>query len=157
MKSVQVSKTIQAAPEPVFDVFADLRNAGDRITDIISIEVLGDAPIGVGTKWRETRKVFGKEHTEEMEIMAFNRPEGYKVEAESSGSHYRTEFSFEPEGDGTKVTMTFGAVPLTLFAKIISFFMGPMMRKTLAQCMERDMDDLKSYLESNKAPAAQNT
>ena len=154
MKAVQVSIEIQAAPEAVFNVFADLERAAERITDIIKLEMLSEGPVGVGSRWRETRVVFNKEATEEMEITVFDPPNGYSVEAESHGSHYKTEFVFSPKGDGTEVTMTFEATPISFMAKVMGFFMGPMMRNMISKCVAKDMTDLKRVLEQGEAEAA---
>ncbi len=151
MKPVEVSKQIQAGVEEVFAIFADLENAAERITEIIKLDMLTEGPVGLGTRWRETRMMFKREATEEMEITAFDPPNGYTVEAESHGSHYRTELRFVPHGEGTKATMTFYAQPLTLMAKIMGVLTAPMMRGTLEKCLHKDMDDLKRYLESAQA------
>ena len=151
MSAIQVSNFIQESPDRVFDVFADLRQAADRIEDITHLEVLDDKPIGVGTRWRETRRVFGKEHTEEMEITAFSRPHSYKVEAGGPSVHYLTQLQFEAEGDGTKVTMSFDATPKTFMTKIFNALTGPMMRKSMIKCLEKDMAGLKQFLESGDA------
>ena len=83
MSTLTTSKFVQAPPEATFDAFTDLRSAPDRIEAITALEVLGDGPVGVGTRFRETRVVFKREATEEMEITAFDRPNSYAVEAES--------------------------------------------------------------------------
>ena len=151
MKTVAVSKLIEAGIDEVFAVFADLESAADRITDIVKLEMLTEGPVAVGTRWRETRIMFKKEATEEMEITAFNPPNGYTVEAESHGAHYRTEITFVAEGEGIKATMSFQATPLTWMAKIMYLVTGPMMRGMLIKCLEKDMADLKRYLETAKA------
>ena len=148
MKPVEVTKFIKADVDQVFQVFSDLENCAERIEAIIKLEVLTDGPVGLGTRWTETRVMFGKESSETMEITQWKPSESYLAEAESHGSHYYSEYRFETEGEGTKVTMTFWATPLNLFARIMGFLMGGMMRKTLIKCMDQDMDELKHYLEN---------
>ena len=149
MKPLEVSKQINAGQDAVFAVFSDLEKIAERITDIVKLEILarGDK-VGVGTRWRETRVMFGKQATEEMEITSFTAPTGYRVEAKSHGSHYISEYRFQSQGQGTLVTMTFRAEPLNLFTRVMGFLMAPMMRKTMVNCLDKDMTDLKTQLES---------
>ena len=151
MKPVEVSKQIQAGVDEVFAVFSDLEHCAERIDGIAKLEILSDGPVGLGTRWRETRVMFGKEATEVMEITQWQPPHSYLTEAKSHGSHYLSEFRFEPQDGGTLVTMTFQARPLTLFARIMGFLMGPVMRGSIVKCFNQDMDDLKRFLESANA------
>ncbi len=154
MSAIHVSTTIKAPLERVFAVFADLEGAADVIEGIMKLEILTDGPVGVGTRWRETRLMFKKEATEEMEITAFDPPNGYKVEAQSHGSQYLSEFKFTPKDDGVEAVMSFEAKPLTLMARIMGFIMAPMMRGFMVKCLEKDLDDLKRHLEQGDAPPA---
>jgi hypothetical protein len=153
MSQLQTSILIAAGKEEVFAVFADLESAQERIEDIIQIEMLTEGPMALGTRWRETRKVFGKEATEEMEITVFDVPNKYAAEAESHGSQYFSEYVFEQEGEETRVTMTFRAKPLTFFAKIMAFITGPMIKKTLLKCIAKDLNELKQHIEGRPAEA----
>ena len=145
---VKVSKVIEGSQDRVFQVFTELEQAPQRIAGITNLEVLSEGPVGKGTRWRETRVMFGKEAVEEMEISDFQPSTGYAVEAESCGCLYQTSFDFEPEGSQTKVTMSFKSTPLTFFGRIMGFLMGGMMRKTMVKCMDADMSDLKAFIEA---------
>lgn len=151
MKEVVVSRVLPAPPAEAFAACTDLEGAADRIRSITKLEVLGGAPVGAGTRFRETRVMFGREATEEMEITDWAPPKGYAVEADSHGSHYRTVFSFEPEGeDATRVTLRFAAEPRTLLAKLFTFLM-PGMTKTVEKCLVEDLEDIAASL---RGPAA---
>ncbi len=63
MVSFTIKKRLEAPPERIFEVCTDLRNAGKHLRGIKKPEVLGDGPIGVGTRFRETRiLVAGRTH-----------------------------------------------------------------------------------------------
>ena len=146
MKEVVVRRVLPAPPEKAFAACTDLEAAPDRIRAIVKMEVLGGGEIGVGTRFRETRVMFGREATEEMEITDWAPPKGFVVEARSHGTHYRTVYSFEPEGaDATTVTLRFGAEPQTFFAKIMGFVFSGMM-KTVEKCLVDDLDDIAASL-----------
>jgi hypothetical protein len=147
-KTVACATRINAAPERVFEVFTDLRNAPGRIKSIIRLEVLGEGPIGRGTRFRETRKLFGKEATETMEITAFDPPVSYTVEADSCGAHYVSRFEFRPENGATNVEMSFSMVPQSFMAKVMGMIMGGKMADMCRKMIEKDMTDLKGVIES---------
>jgi carbon monoxide dehydrogenase subunit G len=138
---------INAPVEAVFELFADIPEAARRIQGIERIEMLTDGPVGVGTRFRETRIFFNREATEEMEFTDFEAPERYRVECRSHGAHYLSTFNFIPEAAGTRVQCTFEVRPLSLFAKLMSPFAGAMMG-SVRKCTESDMRDLKAIAES---------
>ena len=111
MATLTVVRTIGAPPERTFEAFSNLETAAERIRGIEKLEILqrsesGKNGIGVGTRFRETRIMFGKEATEEMEITRFEPPSGYTVEARSHGAHYVSTFSFRADGEGTRLEMS---------------------------------------------------
>ena len=74
MTSFEVSTVISASPERVFALFTDLAHAPDNIRAIKKLELLTPGPMCMGTRFRETRVMFGKEATEEMEVIERTRP-----------------------------------------------------------------------------------
>lgn len=144
---MSMTLTVHANVDEVFRMCTDLRHAPERISGITRMEVLTDGPIGVGTRFRETRVMFKKEHTEEMEITEFTPGRSYTVECESCGCHYRSGFDFTPSGDGTNVTFRMDARPLTwaarLMAPISALMFSPMMKK----CVGQDLADIKAAAE----------
>lgn len=147
-----IRKHVDAPREKVFEVASDFVNAAGFIRGITGIEMLTDGPVGVGTKFKETRVIMKREATEEMEVTAFDPPESYVLECESCGCRYRSEFRFTPSGGGTDVEMTFEGKGLTVFAKVMSFIMRPMMK----MCMKetgKDLDDVKAAAEGKRAGA----
>lgn len=68
MTPIRMSTTIQAPPERAFAAFADFPHAARSVSGIERIEMLTDGPVGAGTRFRETRIMFGREATEEMKV-----------------------------------------------------------------------------------------
>ena len=147
---VTIREQISASPERVFAVASDFANAPKAIPGILRVEMLTPGPVGVGSRFRETRKMFGKEASEEMTVAEIEPPRRYLLTAESHGSRYRTEFRFEPAAAGTEVVMTFRGEPLTAFAKVMTFVMKPMI-KSVAKLCARDLADLKRSIEGEGA------
>lgn len=153
MVSFTLRKHFDAPPARVFEVCTDLRNADKHIRGIKKLEVVGNGPIGLGTRFRETRLMFRRECTEEMEIVSFDPPRSYVVGCESHGCRYRSEFRITPSGGGSDLELTFAAEPQTLLAKV----MGVVFRGMLKSCMkemEKDLDDLKAVAEGREAATA---
>jgi uncharacterized protein YndB with AHSA1/START domain len=153
MPGVTLTQQINAPVEKVFQLATDLDGWAGRIKGITKVERLTDGPVGVGTRFRETRVMFGRSATEEMEFTAFEPNRRYVLEAESCGCRYRHEFRFERVGSATRVTTEFGAVPLTFMARLMSKLMGWMMGSAVRKCVQQDLDDLKSAAESAPQPA----
>lgn len=146
MTELEIRRHVAATPQRVFAQAANFAGAADTISAITKMEMLTDGPVGVGTRFRETRVMFGREATEEMTVAAFDSPRSYILHAQSHGSDYRSEMRFEPSGDGTDVVMTFQATPLTRVAKVMSVLVKPMM-KSMGKMILKDLDDLKIAVE----------
>ena len=147
MAEVRIKRHVKAPPEKVFEVAADFPNAAEFINGISKMEMLTEEPVRVGTRFRETRVMFKREATEEMEITAFDPPRSYALGCVSHGCRYHTVMSFTRHDGGTDLEMNFQATPLTLFAKVMSVVMSPMMKK-LAETCGKDLDDVKAAVES---------
>ncbi len=134
----------------VFRAFTDLERVPTRVEGIERLEVLTEGPMQVGTRFRETRKMFGREATEEMTVTEFTELRGYVATAESCGARYRAEYTFDDAADGTKVSFTFEAKPVTFMAKVMTPITGPLARRMMKKCFEKDMDDLTAAIEGGR-------
>ncbi len=147
MGQMTVSKHIAAPQDAVFAIITDLEGAEARITGIKKVELLTDGPLGVGTRWRETRTMFKRDATEEMEIAAFDPPNSYTTTAESCGCTYRTEMRCAPVEGGTELSMTMGWKANSIGAKLMSW-MGFLMKGVMKKCIEQDLADIKAHAEA---------
>ena len=106
MKPIRVERSVSAPPERVWAIVTDLERSPTVIEGIDRVERLdGGAGFGVGTRWRETRTIFGKEATEVMEIAAVEPGRSYVATANSRGMRYRTEVGVEGAGPGVSVSV----------------------------------------------------
>ena len=148
-----VDRHIAAPPDVVFARASDFRRATETVAAIVKMDILTSGPVGVGTRFRETRVLFGREATEEMTVTTFEPPRRYTLSAESHGSRYHTELSFVPDGQGTRMTMTFQGTPVTLMARVMSVLMRPMMKSAAKMCA-KDLDDIKAAIERDRGAVA---
>jgi len=150
MPSYSFSEHIKAPPARVFELFTDIERAPEHVSGIKRVEVLTEGGVKPGMKWRETREFAGREATETLEITALEPNKSYRVDCDSHGAIWRSDFRFTPDGDGTRVDLEMRCLPQTLKAKImspLSLLFAGMLKKAIRQ----DLDDLKRAAESGGA------
>lgn len=152
MPIIHATHQAPAPPERVFEVYSDIERAADRIGAIIAVEKITPGPVQLGTRFRETRVVFKREHTEEMEFVELQPGQTYTLRAFSCGAEYRTRFDFRAEGSGTRVDVTMTISPKTVAAKLFSP-LSLLMKKTIRKCLEDDMKNLDKAFESSSEAA----
>lgn len=141
------SITINTPVEKVFETFTSLDKATERVEGITNIEILdGPAIMQVGTKWRETRVMFGKEATEVMWVTELTLNQSYTVEASSHGAKYITTYTFTSNGDSTDVQFSFEGTPLNTSARIMSIVSKLFIGAT-KKALRKDLEDLKRAAE----------
>lgn len=152
MNDIEVSRVVAAPVERVWEVFTDLGRAAERMSGVESIQVVTPGPFKVGTTWRETRRLQGKASTEQITVTECEPPGRYVAEAESGGAHYRSEFTFTPDGpDRTRVRAVFTAQSRNAVDKLVGAVLGGLMTPALVSTMERDLADLADFCESSTA------
>lgn len=146
---LETSIEISADRTSVFEAFTELSAYTDRIDAITKIEILAGDKAALGTRFKETRIMFGKEASEIMEFTAFETPSRFVLDARSHGSHYETSHSFEEKGGATKVKIFFKATAETFTAKILSalFFF---MKGSMIKAFQSDLKNMKDFLEGQK-------
>jgi len=140
MSKVEVSGRAEAPVAVTFATFADIAGAARFVRGIEAIEMLDDGPLGVGSRFRETRRIHGRTGTEEMTVTAFDPPHGFVLEAAAHGARYRTVYRFEPEGTGTRVRRSFEAGAVGLVARVLSVLLG-WMAGSVRTMIEADLAD----------------
>ena len=147
MPSLSIAKDISAPLDIVWDVFTDLEHAARNLSAVERVEVLSDGPFGEGTRWRETRKMYGKSVTEEMQATEVELHKSYLVKAGSGTTRYESRYEFGALDDrSTRVRFTFSGESTGL-AKVIGNVMWPVLRGKMAKELGRDLKDLAAVLE----------
>ncbi|MFD6246039.1 SRPBCC family protein [Streptomyces roseolus] len=148
--TVVVERRVAASPGRVWESITDLPDLPRVLSGVQRVEVLTEGGFGVGTRWRETRKMLGKEATEEMTVTECEPPDRYVTVADSHGMHYVSELSLRAEGpDGSVLRMAFSARPAdgrrrNLLARLLARFGAKAVSKALA----KDLDDIARAVES---------
>jgi uncharacterized membrane protein len=149
MLDVEVRRHVAAPVERLWELATDLEGAPRVVRGIETVEVLTPGPFGVGTRWRETRRVFGRSATEEMTVTAVEPHRSYTTEASGPGVRYVSGFAFAPAAadGGTDVTATFGAEPTTTVARVLGALTAPLGRRAIAKALQQDVDDIATAAE----------
>ncbi len=147
MATIKITKKVDAPIKKVFEKFSDFAHAADHVEEIIKVEMLTEPPVKVGTRFKETRVMFGREATEEMRVTEFEPNRKYTVTADSCGARFESTFSFMPVGSGTQVEMELSSTPVSFFAKLMAPLGTLMMGRAMKKAIEGDIDQIKSACE----------
>jgi carbon monoxide dehydrogenase subunit G len=146
---IRLRKDVDAGADRVWDVMTDMDRWPEVVSGIERVERLDDGDgFGVGTRWRETRIMFRKEATEEMEVTAVDPGRSYVAEAASRGTRYRSTLTVEPvTGRSSRLTMTFDAQPRSTVSKMLGATLGKLFEGATRKALEKDLDDVAAAAE----------
>ena len=147
MKPIVVSRTIQAPVEVVFRTISDVRNFSKAVPQIINIEFLSEHSSGIGTRFRETRLMNGKEQTVDLEVVDLVPNQHVRIVSDAGGTLWDSLFSTSSNGDCTELTLQMDIRPHHVFARV----MNMMIRGVVENAIVRDMDAVKTYCESERS------
>lgn len=105
MAGFNMSEWVARPPKEVFDFITASENAPKIVNSVTSMVKLTDGPIGVGTRYRETRLMHGREQQAELEIVAFEPARKYAMQNVTDGIETTYRYNFQPERDGTRIDL----------------------------------------------------
>lgn len=144
MSRTTVIRTINAPIEQVFDAVAHVENFSKAVPHITNVEFLSESHAGVGTRFRETRLMRGRESTTELEVTEYVENESIRLVSDQGGTIWDTIFTVTPKGDQTELAMVMDAKAYKLLAKL----MNPFIKGIVKKAVEEDMDAIKAHCEA---------
>ena len=105
MAGFKMSEWISRPPHDVFDFITTPDNAPKVVQSVKSMVKLTEGPVRVGTRYRETRLMRGKEGHAELEVVACEPNQNYAVKNVTDGIETVYQYTFHPESNGTRVDL----------------------------------------------------
>ena len=105
MAGFDLSEWISRSPKEVFDFISSSDNAPKVVQSVKSMVKLTEGPVLVGTRYRETRMMDGKEQHAELEVVAYEPNQKYAMKNVTEGIETVYRYTFHPEADGTRVDL----------------------------------------------------
>ncbi|QEG24042.1 SRPBCC family protein [Mariniblastus fucicola] len=147
MAQTSISIHIQASTEKVFAAVAEIDSFPQRAEAIQKVEFLTKQHSGVGTRFRETRLLNGRESKTELEVTEYepDLPERrIRMVSDQGGTIWDTVFVVTDSGSGSTLNLKMDARPYKLVARIMTPLISGMIKKFI----QKDMDDLKTWCEA---------
>lgn len=142
MNGFQFSEHIARSPRDVFEVISNPTEATKFLDNIKESRKLTEGPIAVGTMFRETRVVSGKEASADLLVNAFEPNAHVGISTEAEGIKVDYHYRLSPEGDGTRLTWV-----CELEASGLRKMMLPMVAAIMKKEDGEHLQQLKTYLE----------
>ncbi|HEX8229039.1 MAG TPA: SRPBCC family protein [Chloroflexia bacterium] len=105
MSGFQKSEWIACTPERVFEFITDSKNAPKIVPSVKSSVKLTEGATKVGTRYRETRLMGGKEQQAELEVSEYAEPKLYAMRNVTDGVETVYRYKLHPERDGTRIDL----------------------------------------------------
>ena len=105
MAGFSLSEWIPRSPKEVFDFITSSDNAPKVVQSVKSMVKLSEGPVRIGTRYRETRLMNGKEQHAELEVAAYEPNQKYAMKNVTDGIETVYRYTFHPEADGTRVDL----------------------------------------------------
>lgn len=145
MSSITVAQQINAPVSLVFKTVSDIRDFSKAVTEIMNVEFLTEREYGIGTKFRETRNMNGREVSTELEVTEFKENEHIRIISDTMGTIWDSTFTVKAKENGTELILMMDANAYKLLPKLINPFMKGVMQKAL----EKDLLAVKQYCEAD--------
>lgn len=148
--SFHVTRELAASPHEIFRAITNLDDAGSWMPGLVRIDRLG-APgaLEVGSRWRETRRLFGKEASEEFEVVELTPPSRVRLRVDgtrgaSGAGEHLFSYTLMPTVLGTLVTLD---GEIRGLGGVMSV-MGRVLSSVYKRACARDLDALGNYLKA---------
>ena len=136
---VQTSVTVQRDQESVWSILADVEKQPEWMHDALSIEVLDEGPIGVGTRMRVPTQILFFRTVDFMEVTEFEPHHRWTVIHRGAVTGQGT-FLLQPAADGHSTLVEWHeklAAPLGPLGRLGMTVMKPILRRQFQSNLER--------------------
>ncbi|RVU83716.1 SRPBCC family protein [Leucothrix sargassi] len=148
--NISVNIEIERPLETVWKAVCNIKKADKMISAITRLKILEEPDEEgslVGLKWRETRKVFGKESDETMWIIDYQELSSYTTRAENHGAIYTSTISVKEVGENTLLTMAFSGTSNSRWTRFVAAVMSIFVKRSMIKMLDKDLLEIKEYIE----------
>lgn len=147
MPGMTTAWTIHAPQQAVWDGLTDI--PGLYAATGVKVEVLTEGPLAVGTRWKEFHSMLGRESAQEWEVTELQVPTKYRLESDSSGSHWIYDTFLVPDGDTTRVFADLDVVPGGMGARVGNVVVWPLFSLILRRSFDKFGTDFARWVEGS--------
>ena len=105
MAGFTTSEWISRPPQDVFDFITTPDNAPKVVPSVKSMVAITEGPTRVGSRYRETRLMRGREEQAELEVVVYEPNQTYAVKNLTEGIETVYRYAFRPEATGTRADL----------------------------------------------------
>jgi uncharacterized protein YndB with AHSA1/START domain len=149
MATVTVTRNIQASADAVFATLADPNRFAEAIAGVTQLEILSGMKSGVGTRFRQTRVMNGRESTMEFEVTEYVPSQRLRIVNETHGTIWDSLFTITPVGSSSTLTMRME----TRTDRLLPRLLLPIICLFIKKAVEKDIDAVKAVCEGKGAGA----
>ena len=106
---------INRTPEAVFDYFIDFSKASSWRQYVRTMALVTPGPVQKGSKIHVEMDMSGHDYTFELEVLVVERPARWRHRTNEIDFSGYIEYAFQPENNGTRVTMSCVVEPKGLY------------------------------------------
>ena len=142
--TISVNQEFKGPIEKTWSTLIDLEQYPGRVKSYETIEWLTPKKSGVGAKWKQTRTVYGKSHTQTIEVVEWSEPTSFAMTATEAGATYLTRYSIGESKDAetSVVSASFEVQPNNLFSKLFVKLIGKKLLGSTREALQNDLSDL---------------
>jgi len=142
MVKVELSIVVNRPVAEVFAFVVDPANNKKWQEGLVESRLTSPGPVGVGSQITDVRKFLGMDMDSKLEVTAFEPNKTFGEKVVSGPMQFEIMQTFEPSGDGTKVSLTAQGEPGGFFK-----LAEGMVQKQIQSQLEGDSQRLKKALE----------
>ena len=136
------SVDIDAAPDVVFAALTDVPRMTEWQSDLVAMEPLDDAPMGVGKRFRQERKTGPSKTTSTAEVSRYEPPSVLGVRSTDAKVQAHGTWTLSPTAGGTRLELDF-----TIDAGGFQGFMMNMFSGAAKKQAAKDLQAFKAIVE----------
>jgi hypothetical protein len=149
MATLSIVRMIHAPTALVFKTVADPTHFAQAISGVTKIEFLSSTRCGLGTRFRQSRVVNGREMTLDFDVTDYAENERVRIVNEIHGTRWDSVITLTPSNGSTELVMRMDTTTRPFVPRLI---MPLMLRLFIRKAVGKDFDAVKAFCEKESTP-----